>query len=514
MPALAKCQSFDCHLAHSYAAKDGLYANLHTAHLGADQRAAADTLTYTMPEVEKKSDPLPPGLPAGMVTPRRSHATGPTSATEARRSLRAELVARLSALPASGSILGFQRALSDAILSAEGRLLTCDDEEARHLHLLRCIGDGLAWSLLPPHTIRTLNRHPGKPASLVSQGDDLAFVFSTADKLLKSGYWPILNDLTHLLRVGDMVAVCKDSVLVLECKNTPVPGQLPKSGRRARQRDRGERLTEYLRKSRGTIDDQREWIAISATLPEPEWSVLERAIESAVASSDGVSSQALGENDWLTALYDPSRFSVSAANQMFGKLRQAMKSPTVGIHTELLLEPSAIVESPMVYPVSAETKAALLESQLLLLRQFDLALFEADTLIHDTAVRLTVADPDAPYPLRATVGELDIPLSYRFLQQVSLSPVPVRRMRDALLQVAVEQAHSLDALDQTAADVQEAGTALAAPGDNITYGTIYRGTAGDPLAVFRLRDLELSGDTEDYVVRRVQQQTESPEMDH
>lgn len=88
------------------------------------------------------------------------------------------LLLELAALPAEGDVMQWQRRLADAIIDAERPEAGIDRALAkRHRHLLRVIADGLVHTLLPDHTIRSLSRHPGKPASLSAQGADFDFVF-------------------------------------------------------------------------------------------------------------------------------------------------------------------------------------------------------------------------------------------------------------------------------------------------------------------------------------------------
>ena len=114
----------------------------------------------------------------------------------------------------------WQRRLADAIIDAELPEAGIDRAEAkRHRHLLRVMADGLVHTLLPDHIIRSLSRHPGKPALLSAQGADFDFVFDEARKLSSLGVVPVIADLTTLIGVGDIVGWNGDGVVVVECKN-------------------------------------------------------------------------------------------------------------------------------------------------------------------------------------------------------------------------------------------------------------------------------------------------------
>src|SRR5690606_3790564 len=137
------------------------------------------------------------------------------------------------------------------------------------------IGDALAWLLLPAHTIRTLARHPGRPAAPPADVEDAAFVMDVVERLDRAGWVPLISDLTNVLLVGGIDAVRPGgTVEVVECKNTRLPTRLPSSGRLARQRQRGETLARYLRESAMPYAEQARRVADvldipAATRPSP-----------------------------------------------------------------------------------------------------------------------------------------------------------------------------------------------------------------------------------------------------
>lgn len=167
---------------------------------------------------------------------------------------------------------------------------------ASHKRLLRVIGDSLAFTFLHEHTIRTLSRHPGQSASLTGQGDDFAFTMDVAQAFAESGYVPILCDLTNVLKVGDIVAVAPEHVLILECKRTALPARLQLNGRLARQRARGSDAAEYLRSS--TIPEPggtRQ--AIRFDRPDPRWDAVSALAEALPPGAPGAQMCLLGPGD-------------------------------------------------------------------------------------------------------------------------------------------------------------------------------------------------------------------------
>jgi len=363
-----------------------------------------------------------------------------------------------------------------------------DDDLGRHVHLLRSIGDGLAWTMLPSHTIRALHRHPGPTASSASlhgQRDDIAFVFSVAETLLRGGLLPIWNDLTHLLRVGDIVGVSRDHTLILECKNSPLPAQVPSRGRAARQRARGEERARYLADSHIAEQDGTTRVALPAVWPDPNWGALQRAVSAAYQSPDGMGAVRLGSRDWLVALREPAnppetRVPPTRFRMLLSRARQRARIPIIGIHTDLIHEPTELVLSPLAYPVSAKAKADLLEGALLLIRMVDLALLETELLVDGTPVSIKVGDPDGLFPILATFGGTEIPLSFRHVTAILNSPVSARSMQRAILKNLKRWQLTRDLFE---AEVGEIPKHLLADGDNVRYATVFRDHAGEPVVV-------------------------------
>src|SRR5580700_4089059 len=106
----------------------------------------------------------------------------------------------------------FQAALAAEIIESE-RLKAQERknkhlqlELKRHLHLCHHLGDGLAWRLLEPHTIRQLAKGEGRPPwlshQLVATNQALETVSGVAKELNRSA---IMADLTNIVRIGDVI---------------------------------------------------------------------------------------------------------------------------------------------------------------------------------------------------------------------------------------------------------------------------------------------------------------------
>lgn len=300
--------------------------------------------------------------------------------------IRRLLVQFFADLPNSGSVVDLQRRLL-AEHARKGATRVERDLFKHHRTKLRAIGDALAWLLLPAHTIRTLSKHPGRAAPPPTDTEDAAFVMQVVDQLFRAGRVPIIADLTNVLLVGDVVAVEPGGgIEVVECKNTRIPVRPPGSGRLARQRQRGERLTGYLRESampypQGTelavaaIADALDipahlrpspaspnLVAMDIDLPQPNPDWLVTARMRYEESPQGVGLVEIGAGDYLL-ISDRHELAVDRVGDVVDAL-PSLRQPCLSFHFEQLNEPRPYCRSILSYPIDWEFRAALLETDL------------------------------------------------------------------------------------------------------------------------------------------------------
>lgn len=376
------------------------------------------------------------------------------------------LLLELAALPAEGDVMQWQRRLADAIIDAERPEAGIDRALAkRHRHLLRVIADGLVHTLLPDHTIRSLSRHPGKPASLSAQGADFDFVFDQAHKLRSLGMIPIIADLTTLIGVGDIVGWNGDGVMVLECKNRPAPPREATTGQLARQRQRGEQVETYLTTS--TLDEgDAVRQAHTMSLPSPDWAAVADLLERCETSSTGVAVYSLGPNDALVAAT-----SQAAPEQFVAEVAEIVKSthPAVAFYSELIDAASYRLMAPSSYPVGGERRWRLLEGDLRLVRVVDMGSLAAE-FDHEGAVVTLVPERSAGrLNLRVDVdGKEYTKFTHQLAEFCLWMPVPLAALR----QVLIDYARAL--VNERVSNPELSDSLDLAPGDNVKYSTVYR----------------------------------------
>jgi hypothetical protein len=411
---------------------------------------------------------------------------------------RLDLVMRFCDLPGLGSALALQDTLAKEIRIAEAASRSAPSEAlARHKHLIRVIGDSLAFSLLHEHTIRTLGRHPGPPANIMGQGDDFSFVMDVAGMLANSGYISLLCDLTNLLRVGDIIAVAADHVLVLECKRSRLPRRLPAAGRLARQRARGTRGAEYLHRSRVMEPGKIQRQALPFSLPGPHWQVLTDLSKRFSSDRGGSDLVLLGDGDAVALGTEIAGLETLLAGFATG---HAGKTLVVAFHSDIVREPRWNCLSPLLYPVEPWLRHALLEGSAAMLRIVDIDRF---TVSRHTPfgrlVEMCAKSTQDGTRLSVLVEGEQHEFGPGVLDPLFYTPTSLAEMREALLS-SIDALLTLDVADEStlsrpeATDIRDETSGVAAldqpairlaKGDDVTYGTVYLMPDGnDPVVVY------------------------------
>lgn len=383
--------------------------------------------------------------------------------------IRRSLLAEFAALPGEGDVLAWQRRLAYAIIAAEAEDTCHDPDELKwHRHLLRVIGDALVHTLLPSHTIRALSRHPGKPAALTAQGADFDFVFEVAEQVRAAGAVPIIADLTTLIGIGDVVGWGAGGVGVFECKNRQTPARVSTSGRVARQRERGERVAEYLTASHVVEDGGRVRAAYAAELPDPDpdWDAVRDLLARCVTSPDRIATCLLGPDDTLVAFGHDA-----ALDQLpnYVPSGEHLAVPAMAMYSTLIDRADHRIWYPSSYPLSGELRWQLLEGALRLMRCVDMGRLGAEFTVDGREVRLLPQLGADGYEVGVEVTGFDtVWFTHQVVEVCLWMPVAVSAMRDTLAEFA-------RALVAGAGAGEGLGSAMeVAEGDSFVYATAYR----------------------------------------
>jgi len=294
-----------------------------------------------------------------------------------RRSLAERLVA-MGPSPAASALAQFQRDLADALLAGEAALAGCNgsfrSQIKNHVRLLRSFGDAIAWLHMHPHAIRQF-RKGGLPGGqhLSAQREALEGVLTLVDEIATTGIVAIATDLTTDLRVGDIIA-CDDyaAPTIIECKR-----RLPRDnsillGRVGRQFARLRSTADYL--ETGTAEFPGESLSrlcIETDISvEPEWSLVESAIKTAVERGGGVV-QRLGNGQVLWVSLGEKELPHELIEHI-----KSFKLPVLGVHTRYLDDDSPLMPPPLAWPISAAARLQLLEDDISLTVILDAERFE------------------------------------------------------------------------------------------------------------------------------------------
>ena len=319
-----------------------------------------------------------------------------------------------------------------------------------------------------------------------------------AQVLAESCYVPLLCDLTNVLKVGDIVAVAAEHVLILECKNTALPARLSLSGRLARQRARGSAAGEYLRDSRipepgGTRE------AIKFQLPQPHWDAVSNLADALSPGSTGAEMCLLGPGDAVGLA--TSDADLSAFLAQLGSLASGT-TPMLATHLDLLRQPSWTCPTPLVFPLHRWVRHDLFEARAIMVRLIDIdRLTSTGRTTSGTPAQLRGRRSAHQAQVTITVCSQDIELGPWLIEILMHTPTAVADLRQALLTQAdmlVAISPGTEAENQNENESCPRGTAAPggnshpylADGDDVTYGTVYLNPDGEHHVVY-----EVSGES-------------------
>jgi hypothetical protein len=329
--------------------------------------------------------------------------------------VRASLLGQLDAISSPQAAVAFQRKLADGIISAE---LDASDDARWHAHLLRLMGDTLAWRLLSRHVIRELARDRRKPAPLAGQRQDFEFVLDVAERVAREGLVPIVSDLTHLLGVGDVITIASAAVGIIECKNRTLPTEWVPRGRHWRQLDRQARASQYLAAGHVPEGEERR-IAIEVAEPPRCDDELQECVERARASKQGAAVTELGERDILAAIWDRGLTPADALGEAFATISNVgWQYPLFGGSATATDHPGPFIANPYALPLPVDARLAIPEGDLLLFRFVDLAPLGWQDNAEDEQISIEVYMKGGSPHLRAQLDGKTRHISDRFIDQI------------------------------------------------------------------------------------------------
>lgn len=286
------------------------------------------------------------------------------------RQHRAELVRDLHSIDSADSLLQFQLRLADSIRITERARLANDNEDLSwHLHLLRVIGDSLAWKYLHPHVIRQLAKNPGRHPHIESQGKAFAFTLEATSRLAQEGMPVLISDLTHCLRIADIVIAADPEVpSLIECKSSGAGPVNRLRGRARRQYSRMKGTLDYLRTGRAKIfGEVQERVVVEVRVKsEHNWAIVDAVTTEALRS--GVGSMLVSPNEFIFAYRDTGEVIIP------NEIRETTFDPSgmmVAAHTRPIEEAWSSVPPPLAWKINGEARVALFEGDVTIVHLFN-----------------------------------------------------------------------------------------------------------------------------------------------
>jgi hypothetical protein len=278
-------------------------------------------------------------------------------ATEATE-LRGELLLKLEAASSIPEFADFQACLKGEIVSTEERQKRRQSVDIKeHLRRLRLLGDSLAWTLLHPHAIRNLAKNDDRPPALCDRKAEVDKCIATVRWLATKGIPGIVADLTHCIRIGDVIVVRNPEMPdLVEFKANVPDDRYRHQGRRGRQLHRMQKTVEYLKSGSAEFRNEpgpRLSIEVGVR-PEHDFVQVERVASAAIR--DGASLQMLRPRQWIGACRLDCEPIFPAELHEFPDLHIC-----VGFLSEALPNLLHEVPPPFNWPINLEVRRALMD---------------------------------------------------------------------------------------------------------------------------------------------------------
>lgn len=242
-----------------------------------------------------------------------------------------------------------------------------------HIHLLRYFGDSLSWFFLHPHTIRQLSKNQKIRTFLIDQDKAFEKTIEIAEKICKFNLPIIISDLTHCIRIGDII-ICSDPELpsIIECKLGKKKPRFKLQGRRGRQFSRMKGTTEYLEKGEAKVfGEELTRLCIEVDSPNSfNWDVINTVLNE--ADKDGYGVYKVSDYEIIGAVRGENEY------HLFENIKPEdfkFKNPLIGTHYRVIEEAWPTISPPANWKIEDRYKFPLMEGDIFLIHIFDPHIF-------------------------------------------------------------------------------------------------------------------------------------------
>jgi hypothetical protein len=287
---------------------------------------------------------------------------------EKLRDRRLALFDQLEGMASAADLLNLQLALAEEIKLAEAAISgDRDSPEYDHRQLLRMLGDAIAWQCLDPYTIRQLHHRAGAPPNLSNQSS-FEQTLEAAQDLTKRGTPTVICDLTHCLGTGDIIGVTSERPLFVEVGNPRFTG----TPRKRRQAKRANAAIQQLNTGEADWPD-RQLPTRTVELSSPREHVYD-ALQGVIlaALDEEQASEAPNSDQMVFACRAGSVFDTSPLDDLGVDPKQVAFAVTA-LHERL---PNPRIAPPHVWPINAECRRAVIESDVIVGHAIRLDVFD------------------------------------------------------------------------------------------------------------------------------------------
>lgn len=329
---------------------------------------------------------------------------------------RKSLFESLLHISSNKDLINIQLEIVDEIKSCELKLKNGKNYNLKdHIHLLKHYGDILAWVLLDPHTIRQFAKNQQNKGYLIDQKDGFDNTLENAQKALQYDLPIIICDITHSLRMGDIL-VCLDPELpiVLECKLGEIKEEFKYQGRRGRQIGRAEHILKYLDKGFGKLfgEEKPKYCIDTKIESKYHWEIINQVLNEEAKTGFGFCE--VSKYEIIGAIRKDGAFP--SETELINKYSH-LKSPYFGIHWIPISECWSTIAPPAVWDIEDRFKFDLTEGELVLFHLFDPHALLGYKNEHGGIVKIL---PNSEFGYEISIGEDEdfIKTSSRFTQNI------------------------------------------------------------------------------------------------
>ncbi len=286
------------------------------------------------------------------------------------KKLRRIFFKKLMQVHAPASLIDFQIELAEELKRCERQQKSDKNYSIKnHVHLLRCYGDSLAWQLLHPHTIRQLSKSQKNKSFLIDQAKGFEKTIEIAQGISKYNLPVIIADLTHCIRIGDLI-ICTDPEVpfIIECKSEKRKDKFELQGRRGRQLSRMKGTSEYLDKGQAKVFGE-EQVRLCVEIDSPpifNWEIINAVLIEAEKKGHGFCK--VSEYEIIGAVREENDFNF---HESLKPEDFKFKNPLVGTHYLAIEEAWPTISPPANWDIEDRFKFPLMEGDLFIIHIFD-----------------------------------------------------------------------------------------------------------------------------------------------